>query len=293
MPEYKQYHLSSREAISQLMQLKRLPSFPKLLLTFDRLAAKPGGAHIDEVAMLIMTDPRLTAGILSVANSAKYSAGSTPVVDVKKAVSLLGVNDIRVMIVALQFTSMINQVDYVDRDALMRYSVVSAFIAKGLSSILKVDSYNAFLIGLFHELGLYVLATYHSEAFLHMTNLCMGKLTRLLAAERRVFNVTHPVLGARLLKTWQFPDEVVSGIMGHHCVPAMERDFQKYAYLSALAESGAGYLGLYNGVAKCTNIGILSDATQFILKRFDITEEQYIHILEEAQKSANSIMPAA
>ncbi|BBP42996.1 HDOD domain-containing protein [Thiosulfativibrio zosterae] len=278
------YKITSAQMIDALGDLKRLPSFSNILSEFDRLVLKPEGAHIEEVVELVMMDPRLSAGILQVVNSARYSPGFM-ISDVSQAVARLGVTDIRVMIVALNFRDLLGDAQGINKNAFLQHGLVSAFIARKLAPKFHVDPYDAFMMGLLHEVGLYMMALYHPEGFKELSDMSMYKLTRLLGAEKAVFGVLHPAVGAQLIRKWHFSKLIVMGVLGHHSPVKVDREYQNAAYMTQLAEAGAFYLGYYNGLVT-TEKSVLTDSMQAILKRTGLNEDEFVDLLASALREA-------
>lgn len=279
-----EYRFSSAEVVDELAELKRLPSFSDILVRYDALINHPKGAHISEVVELISLDPRMAAGILNVVNSARYSSGFV-IEDLSQAIARLGVSDIRVMMVALNFKSMVYESVAIDKEAFLSHGLVSAFVAKQLASKFKIEAESAFMMGLLHEVGLYILATFHHDAFIKMKAQTMGKQTRLIATEREVYGVDHASVSARMIQHWHFSKEVVMGVLGHHAPIRLDREYQKFGYLTQLAEKGANYLGYYNGLVT-QEPNCLSDTAKAALNRIDLSEEAYIQALQAAQVEA-------
>lgn len=278
------YKITSSKMVDALADLKRLPSFSAILSAFDRLIDKPEGPHIDEVVALVIMDPRLSAGILQVVNSARYSPGFD-ITDVPQAVQRLGVKDIRVIIVTLNFRNLLGQAKGIDKNAFLQHGLVSAFIARRLSGHFQVDPYDAFMMGLLHEIGLYMMALYHEEGFKELVNLTMNKLTRLLGAEKTIFGVIHPSVGARLLSKWHFSPQVIMGVLGHHSPVSLHQGFQNVAYLTQLSEIGAFYLGYSNGLV-ASEPCVMAESMRAILKRNGLPEDEFVELLNSALKEA-------
>lgn len=282
------YKVKSAEVIDALVDLKRLPSFSNTLSEFDRLVNQPNGTHVEEVARLLQSDPRMMAGVIKTANSARYSRGGRKVTEVSEAVQLMGVQDVRSMIMALSFLDVFQKDVKLDTDAFLKHSMVAGFIAKNLSPYFNIPEYEAFLMGLFHEIGIYILATYSSEGFALVCEKSNQRLRYFVSAEREIFGVTHSSVGARIISHWHLPEKVIRGVLGHHSPARIEQEYQKAAYLTYLSELGAVYLGVFNGVAEgvAQEIG---DSVQRVLQKQGISEDAYIDCVEKSYEEAKSV----
>ncbi|QBZ83692.1 phosphohydrolase [Hydrogenovibrio crunogenus] len=279
------YKVTSAEVIDALAEVKRLPSFSKMLTEFDRLVDQPAGTHVDEVADLLRSDPRMMAGVIKTANSAKYAPSGKRVTDVAKAVYLLGVKDVRIMIVALSFLDMCQNKVPLNEADFLKHSMVSAFIAQSLAPYFKVSEYEAFLMGLLHDIGVYILATYSKDGINEVAKASLGRATHLVSAERSVFGVSHSSVGARIIQNWELPQSIVMGVLGHNSPERIERAFQKNAYLTLLSEAGAFCLGLSNGLV-ASEAGVLGERSLAVLKRIDLSEADFKIMIEDAFEAA-------
>lgn len=282
------YKVTSAEVIDALVDLKRLPSFSNTLAEFDRLVNQPAGTHVEEVAKLLQSDPRMMAGVISTANTARYARGSQKVTRIIDAVKLLGVKDVRAMIMALSFLDVFQGEVAIDSDAFLKHSLVSGFIAKNLASAMNVNEYDAFLMGLFHEIGIYILATYSKDGFELVVEKSHRRLKYYISSEREVFGLTHSSVGARIISHWHMSESVVRGVLGHHSPARIEIEYQNAAYLTYLAESGAVYLGVFNGVAEGVE-GRVGESVLRVLQKQKLTEEAYLLAVEKGYQEAQSV----
>ncbi|MDG4812227.1 HDOD domain-containing protein [Hydrogenovibrio sp. 3SP14C1] len=279
------HKVTSADVIDALAEVKRLPSFSKMLTEFDRLVDQPEGTHVDEVADLLKSDPRMMAGVIKTANSAKYAPSGKRVTEVAKAVYLLGVNDVRIMIVALSFLDMCQSKVPLNETDFLKHSMVSAFIAQSLAPYFKVNEYEAFLMGLLHDIGVFILATYSEAGIKEVEKNSLGRATHLVSAERNIFGVSHASVGARIIQNWEWPQSIVMGVLGHNSPERIERAFQKNAYLTLLAEAGAFYLGVSNGLV-VSETGMLGERSLAVLKRIDLSEADFKGMIEKALEDA-------
>jgi putative nucleotidyltransferase with HDIG domain len=268
-----------------LDHLKNLPTFSGLLAEYDALMASAKGSHLKHVVALLRTDPRISTGLLKSANSARFNPGSKQVTDLADAISLMGNNDVRLLIVTWNFYTMFGSPTALDQEAYLTHSMVSAFIAKALGPHCRVDEDQAFSMGLFHDLGVYLLALYSPEGIQAVRETSQGKAGRQIAAEKDQFATTHAHVSARMVNRWQLPKPVVMGILGHHNPALVPREFQAPARLTALAQAGAFYLGYENGLVG-EQPGVLTETSQGLLKRLKLSESGFQEMAEAALQEA-------
>ena len=89
------------ESVLELIgRVSRLPAAPKLFFELNRLLADPSSG-MQTITALIMRDPALSAKVLQLGNSAYFSRGQ-PVRDVTGAVRHLGLDQVRLLVLASQ-----------------------------------------------------------------------------------------------------------------------------------------------------------------------------------------------
>ena len=75
-----------------------------------------------------------------------------------------------------------------------------------------VDSEEAFLAGLIHDMGSIILDHYFDEEFEQALRAAAAEQSPLLEAELKVFGMTHAEVGMLIAQKWNFPEEVTAAI---------------------------------------------------------------------------------
>lgn len=238
----------SKVILERLKALDDLPHFPNALMKLEQILAGNQDVHLEDVSSLVAQDPRLTAGVIGVVNSARYSPGFE-ITSIDEAVNRLGTKDVRMMAHAINYKSAIKTKPPFSEKEFMRHAMLAAFIAQSIAKSVHFDQGEAFLCGLMHDIGIYLLATEDRDKYKQVMNDVHGDIGQLILAEHRVFGTNHAVVGARLLQQWRFPKEIIMSVAGHHSPEKVDEAFQNYAYLTYLAEMGAHLGGHSNGVA--------------------------------------------
>lgn len=79
----------SREIMQRLKSLDDLPHFPDALMRLEQALIENEDLPMQNIVQLVAQDPRLVAGLIEMANSAKYMTSKT-VTDVSDAVTIIG-----------------------------------------------------------------------------------------------------------------------------------------------------------------------------------------------------------
>lgn len=275
----------SSNLIEKLRTLDDLPHFPDALMKLEQLLLT-GDVHLEDISEVVALDPRLTAGLISVVNSARFSPGYE-IGDINDAVNRLGVSDVRSMAHAINYKAAIKtKPPFSERD-FMHHSMLAAFIAQKLASQVHVNQAEAFLCGLMHDIGIYLLAVEDREKYKQVIEKAHGDVDQLIRAESEIFMTAHPIMGARLLRQWKFPPSIIMGVAGHHAPHKTKPEFQSYAYLTFLAEEAVYTTGATNGV-----VGLLGDDLPedilTALDYFGLSHQQFNEIVQDALDDASN-----
>jgi len=174
---------------------------------------------------IIDKDPMLSAQIISYANSAFFGqAGS--VVSLKDAVfRVLGVN----AVVDLALGLSVGRVLSIPHDGplgarrLWRHAIYSAALMQKLALLMpwgeRPDIGNAYLCGLLHDIGLFVLGFLFREEHASLTRLANAHPQQdILTLEYRLMGVSHCELGQMAMRLWEMP-AVLNTVVRHHHEP--------------------------------------------------------------------------
>jgi len=197
-PEPKKPNVS-KAILERLKVLDDLPHFPDALFKLERSIATNDDIQVDEIVTLIAQDPRLAAGLIGVVNTAKYSTGSK-ISGLSEAITRVGLKDVRVMAHAINYKSSFKSKPPFSEKSFMNHALLSAFIAQSLASSLHINPGEAFLCGLMHDIGIYLLAIEDRESYVKVIELTNKDVSRLVPAEDQVFGTNHAMMSARLLQ---------------------------------------------------------------------------------------------
>lgn len=187
----------------------QLPCSPALLpRLIGVLTAADSSA--DEIAELIKIDSSLAASTLRLANSAFFAAGAKAET-VADAVIRLGQRELY-RLAALALVSRWEAVS--DRGApgdFCRHALCTALAAEVLAETSeRVDPQTAYTAGLVCDLGKLALAHACAPFFPAIRTHCTSRGGTWSHAEREVLGYTHAEVGARLLRAWRFPDNLIA-----------------------------------------------------------------------------------
>lgn len=280
----------SKEILERLKSIDSLPHFPETLLKLDRMIANDDDVSVEDVTDLVARDPRLVAGLIKLANSAKYSMGDE-VTDLDNAITRIGFKDVGNLAHAIHFQSSFTRKAPFSDAHYLKHALMSAVLAQELANGLELNAGEAFLAALMRDIGVYLLAIDDREKYMQVIKLAKYDIAKLPLAENEVFGTYHALMSARLLQDWKFPNEVIMGVAFHHAPEKANENFKNYAYLTFLAEQGVFRLGYDNGVADLSDDDREEPSQSLLnaLAHFDISIEKYDHYIEAARDNIEAM----
>ena len=179
---------------------------------------------LSDVVACLETDPALATKILSVVNSSRYGLRHK-VASVRQAAALLGQKSLRLLAVSFSLNDGLTKgtpaslLDSYARRAVLVASAASrlARLARLTSSVAPDEAYTA---GLLADVGVLIFAQYQPKIYLPAYESCLHG-GELVAAERDLFDLAHPELGARFLGRWGLPAAVVAAVAEHHATDSV------------------------------------------------------------------------
>jgi len=229
-----------------LNSIDRLPPFPFVALKVVAMA-RDENTSLTEIAKVVELDPSITANVLKWCNS-PYFALRRKVTSIEDALVYLGAKHlIEIVMMSSCEPYLRGNVEGYDlkEGELWRHSISCAILAQLLA---KKTGYARetllFTGGLLHDIGKIVLAKFVKDAFIEINKLIAdGK--DFLEAEKEVLGMDHAVLGGRIGKKWNFPEEIVNIIAFHHKPELIEDPAVAFVHL---ADAGTLMLGIGAGV---------------------------------------------
>jgi diguanylate cyclase (GGDEF)-like protein len=212
-----------QQLVNKLATCPTLPSLPAVAVELVQRCRRDD-FDLMEVSNLLSKDPALAAKVLSVANSTLF-AGVNKITTVSRAVMRLGTNT--VMTLALSFSlvrvkkSPKTAFDYT---SFWKRALVAAAASKRLAREVPVDGEEAFLAGLFQDIGMLALAEVMKADYVKVAQASGGDHLKLAAGEREKFGADHAEVGGWLAERWNLPDNIKHSALASHDPSAVPAD---------------------------------------------------------------------
>lgn len=173
---------------------------------------------IDRLAELISSTAGVAAKVIQTVNSALFSL-KIPVTNVKHAVSLLGIQQIRSITLACAAMEALPQPqsDFFDPEAFWTDSLLQAMLSRSFAKKrFPNQSEDVFTASLLTDVSLPVLLCVWSEYYEPVIKEWGQSPRRLSEIEREHFGWDHAQASAWISQAWGFPEELVCYLAAHN-----------------------------------------------------------------------------
>lgn len=197
-------------------EIGELPMLPQVLVRILQLNPDADD-FFEEFGKLTKEDPSFAVRLIALANSAA-SAPAVPVVSIRDALTRMGSQAIRNLVASLAVQRVFlptkpNEV------RLWQHSVFAAFAAAMVAEVasdLKVDPAEAYLVGLLHDIGRFVMFEHAAPELLKVDESNWETPEQLIEADVEIYKFTHSELGFRACTHWKLPDSICEVVRLHH-----------------------------------------------------------------------------
>lgn len=194
-------------------RLMALPVRPEIHSQIVKCLRDPDVSN-EAVAELIERDMAMVAKILQVANSGFFGA-SRRITRLSEAVGFLGFRMVENLAFSLAVFDTGRKVRGIDLGALQRHALNTGLIARELVADAR-DADDAFLAGVLHDIGIYLIAANLPESFKEATEAQRSQNLPLHTVETKLWGGSHAAVGAYLLGLWNMPMHIVEAVALHH-----------------------------------------------------------------------------
>lgn len=192
--------------------------------------AKNPDADVRRVAELVKRDPALAGNLLALANASSY-AGREPAATLQQAVARLGTSALRdlALVVAAKARAFAVPGRHAEMRARFAAAFAAALFAQDIARVRRLGVEEAFLIGLFHDVG-WPIALQLVASAARAEGVEVDAAAASAAAD-----ALHAEIGARAVASWRLDPAVAEAVRWHHDWAAGGRGAALAALSSALA----------------------------------------------------------
>jgi len=208
----------NEDKIKRIMdQVKSFPGMPATAARLMKVLEDPDStaAQIEEV---LRYDAGLTANILKLTNSAYFGIPSK-VSSVKQAIVMLGWKRLLQLVMTMCMSTVMKKpvAGYdLPQGELWRHSVAVSVAAEAVVKALRIpQAEEVFTAALLHDVGKLILGGFVKDDIEQIEAMVIKGIP-FEVAEYIVIGTDHAEIGARILKKWEFPANLVNAVGWHH-----------------------------------------------------------------------------
>ena len=200
----------------------------------------------DDLAKAVAADPAVAARVMKISNSAFYGC-QRQIQTLSSAIVVLGLNTLKSLVVAASVKQVYKPFGLTEQ-MLWEHSFGAALAARIIATKTKiVNAEEAFLAGLFHDIGKIIMNSMDREKFQNVMQRCYNDDIPFAEAEKAEFPFSHDEVGALVIKKWNFPEVLTLAVLHHHDFAFDEHDdlyTVNLTAVAALADSFCKKLGI-------------------------------------------------
>lgn len=209
--------MPSIDILKVVLSSTQLPTLPTVASALISLTSRED-TTLSDIADLVSKDIALSARILKVSNSAFYSFPQQ-IGSIKQAVSILGINAVRSLVLSFSFLSIKGGTkrDQFDFQKFWERSLASAVAAKLiLDKVEGADTEEIFISGLLQNLGELIFAKTCPAEYNKVLSQLSEEQEQIAEIEKKQLGADHCFIGYEVAKSWGFPDVLLLPILFHH-----------------------------------------------------------------------------
>jgi HD-like signal output (HDOD) protein len=194
-----------------------LPPLPEAVTLVLRILDDPK-SNASDITNIVIRDAGTASKILQLVNSA-YFGLTNKVSDITHAITLLGFNEVRNMLLAVGTFGAMSLLAANKKDfrGMWKHSATCALLCRLIAGRLAgVPQDAAFAVGLFHDAGKLALMQYLPAQYRRISADAKLRSVSFLAAEPLVLDTDHTAIGQWMATDWELPAPVINAIGGHH-----------------------------------------------------------------------------
>lgn len=169
----------------------------------------------EEMARVVSSDPAVAARVLKISNSSFYGC-QRQVQTLSHAIMMLGYNTLKSVVIAASVKQVYKPYGLTEK-MLWEHSFGAGLAARIIAHKTRlVNEEEAFLGGLFHDIGKIIMNSMDNQTFRDVMQRCYNEGLSFLEAEQQVYGYTHVEVGGLVIKKWNFPEMLMQAVLKHH-----------------------------------------------------------------------------
>jgi putative nucleotidyltransferase with HDIG domain len=230
---------SNTGAIDTFLRKHRtLEALPESTAEIMQMTADPN-CNLARLLKLIEKDAALAGAIMKAVNSSFYSL-TTIMTRLDRALAYLGTKAVKEIVLSTCLSKLCKAASYGTYSArdLWNHGLCVAVTARELATLsATLDSEEAFLIGMLHDIGLLLAAQAEIKQATAVLSQAELGTTSFADLERLNFGFNHCELGVALARNWSFQESHAAVIQYHHAPGEAPEEFRALCHHFYVADT--------------------------------------------------------
>ncbi len=221
----------------QAIQGVTIPELPEEVIALNNEVSSRY-PNTQNMVTIISKNAILAADVLRIANSPAMRP-KQPIKTIPQAVAVLGTVNLKNMVLASALKQAFGANNTI-REIMDNSADVAFCMAELANGVHGVSPDEAYLCGLFHNCGAFLLSCKDAKAYGEIFFQSLSLPITAIEKEEAQFNTNHAVVGLLMAKKWVLSAEITQAIYDHHKLSCDEITNEKVRLLVALIKVGNG-----------------------------------------------------
>lgn len=222
-----------------IMSAGDLPTIPVVATKVMQLIESER-ATADELSKVVAADPAVAARVLKISNSSFYGRQGK-IQNLSAAIVMLGFNTLKSIVITASVRQVYQPFGLTEK-MLWEHSFGTALAARIIAGRTGLaDEEDAFLAGLFHDIGKVIMNNHDRSKFQMVMERCYNEDLPFHEAERSVYHYSHEEVGSLVIRKWNFPEMLTDTVLRHHDFAFSDLGDLKLLHLTAIVSLADGF----------------------------------------------------
>jgi putative nucleotidyltransferase with HDIG domain len=204
----------NKELEKMILTASDLPTIPVVATKVMRLI-EGDKTSAEQLARIVASDAAIAARVLKISNSSFYGC-RRQIQTLPHAIAVLGFATLKSLVIAASVKQVFQSYGLTEK-MLWEHSFGAGLAARMIAGETRtVSEEEAFLGGLFHDIGKIIMNTTNSGQFQDVMQRYYNDGVTFEEAERQVYSYTHSEVGGLVIKKWNFPEMLMNAVLHHH-----------------------------------------------------------------------------
>jgi putative nucleotidyltransferase with HDIG domain len=204
----------NRELEQLIMNANDLPTIPVVAMKVLQLIENESTTS-EDLAKVVSSDPAVAARVLKISNSTFFGC-KRQINTLSHAIMMLGYNTLKSLVMAASVKQVYKTYGLTEK-MLWEHSFGAGLAARIIAGTTQLaNDEEAFLGGLFHDIGKTIMNNIDSNQFQMVMQRCYNEDISFQDAEQQFYPYSHADVGGLVIQKWNFPDMLMKAVLEHH-----------------------------------------------------------------------------